>query len=395
VECPAQPPPAAALDGSGLRTATPLRAPDLTLGELCQEMLAELGGRRHPFSGTFEVTERCNLACVHCFISQPAGSQAARAQELTAAQIAGLLDQMTEAGCLYVLFTGGEVFLRPDFADIYRHAVRNGLLVSIFTNGTLLTPAIADTLAEWRPWSIEVSLYGGTPGTYERVTQVPGSHARCMSGLRLLLERGLRLSLKAVVLDANRGELEAMRACAAGLGLKFRYDALVWPRLDGGQAPCAHRLPAADVVALDRDDPDRRREWEAALRQSGGALLRAERVYGCGAGVHAFHVDSGGRLSMCMMARRPAYDLLEGSFQAGWDEFLGPLASRKRSLDTACRTCAVGALCTQCPGWSQAIHGDDETPVEFVCEIGRLRAAELAGAGLLLEGAGLQPVPLH
>jgi sulfatase maturation enzyme AslB (radical SAM superfamily) len=85
-------------------------------------------------------------------------------------------------------------------------------------------------------------------------------------------------------------------------------------------------------------------------------------------------------LSVCMMARRPAYDLLEGTFQEGWEEFLGPVLRKKRALDTPCRTCTVGALCTQCPGWSQLAHGDDETPVEYVCEMGRLRAAQAAAS---------------
>jgi hypothetical protein len=77
-----------------------------------------------------------------------------------------------------------------------------------------------------------------------------------------------------------------------------------------------------------------------------------------------------------MMARQPAYDLLQGGMQEGWEEFLGAVLRKKRTLDTACRTCTVGALCTQCPGWSQLVHGDDETPVEYMCELGRLRAAQ-------------------
>jgi radical SAM protein with 4Fe4S-binding SPASM domain len=350
--------------------------PELRLDEWGEELLAPLRGRRYPFSATFELTDRCNLRCVHCFINQPAGSQAALARELTLGEVTATLDQMAEAGCLFLLLTGGEVLLRPDFRGIWRYAKGKGMLVSLFTNGTLLTPQIADLLAEWPPRLVEISLYGHSPETYERVTQVPGSYARCRQGIELALDRRLRLGLKALVLTANRHELPEMRGFADQLGVQFRYDAMLWPRLDGGQQPFAYRLSPEEVVALDRDDEDRWQRWLKVHETLSGGLARSERVYSCGAGLHAFHVDSAGRLSLCMMVRRPAYDLLRGSFQEGWER-LGALRLEKRQLDTACRTCTVGILCTQCPGWSQMVHGDNETPAEYVCEVGRLRAAQI------------------
>jgi hypothetical protein len=81
-----------------------------------------------------------------------------------------------------------------------------------------------------------------------------------------------------------------------------------------------------------------------------------------------------------MIARRQGYDLLQGdnSFNDGWDNFLGSLTRQKRVSETPCTTCPIGFLCLQCPGWSQLVHGDDETPVDYVCEMGHLRAAQTA-----------------
>jgi len=354
--------------------------PEATLGEMGDELLMHLGTRRFPLGGSFELTERCNLACLHCFINQPAGSREAAARELTLPQVTSVLDRIAGAGCLFLLLTGGEPLLRPDFCDIYRYAKQKGILVSLFTNGTLLSPPIADFLAEWRPVAVEITLYGATQETYERVTQVPGSFARCMRGIELALDRGLRLNLKSVLMEANRHELEGMRGLAEQLGVPYRFDGTLFPRLDGREIPLAQRLSPGDVVAFDRQYPERQQEFDRLYRDFGATPVRSEYVFGCGAGYRTFHVDSAGRLSVCMMARRPAYDLLEGSFQAGWEEFLGPVLRKKRALDTPCRTCTVGALCTQCPGWSQLAHGDDETPVEYMCEMGRLRAAQAAAS---------------
>lgn len=349
--------------------------PELDLGEWGDTLLAQLGQRRYPIEGTLELTERCNLGCVHCYINQPAGSPAARSRELATAEVAGLLDQMADAGCLFLLLTGGEVLLRPDFVEIYRHARRRGMLIHLFTNGTLMSPRIADVLAYSRPYTIEITLYGATESTYDRVTQVPGSFARCMQAIELLQERGLPLYLKSFLLKTNHHELPAMRALAEKLGVQFRYDGLMWPRQDGSQHNLDLRLSVQELLALEREETEKQEAWDEVVRAGEGLLLRAERVYGCGAAFRSFHVDSSGRMSACLMARRPSYDLRQMRFEEAW-EALGAVQQRRRNLDTACRTCTVNALCLQCPGWSQVVHGDDETPVEYVCELGRLRAAQ-------------------
>lgn len=347
--------------------------PELSLDEWSAGLLAPLQGGRYPLSGTLELTERCNLSCVHCYINQPAGNQGARAREMTTAQVTGLLDQMADAGCLFLLLTGGEAMVRPDFPVLYRHARERGMLVVLFTNGTLLTPKLADLLADLRPRSVEITLYGATAATYEQVTRVPGSYARCRRGIDLLLQRGLPLSLKAILLTTNRHELPEMRALAGQLGVSFRYDGMLWPRLDGSRRAFDYQLSVPEMIQLDYADAEREREWDRMASVFGGRPVRAENVYCCGAGLHSFHVDYAGLLTACTMARRPAYDLGQMSFREGWER-LGAIRQMKRQLDTACRTCTVGGLCTQCPGWSQAVHGDDETPVDYVCQLGRLRA---------------------
>lgn len=346
------------------------------LGEWGVALLHRLGNGRHPLAGSIELTERCNLSCIHCLINQPPASREAGAREMRLGQIEGVLDQITDAGCLFMLLTGGEPLLRPDFAEIYLHARRKGMLVTIFTNGTLLTPRIADLLADHRPQMVEISLYGRTEETYERVTQVPGSFARCMAGIKQLQERQVPLSLKAVLLRANCHEIEAMRAFARECGVTFRTDGLIWPRLDGGWQPLEQRLSPGEIVAMEHLDIADERERMAIQATLDAPPLRRGPVYNCGAGQRGFHIDSTGHLSMCLMSRRPGYDLLQGSFREGWDSFLEARRHMQRTLATRCESCRAGTLCQQCTAWSQASHGDDETPDDFVCRVGQLRLAQ-------------------
>lgn len=347
--------------------------PELSLTEWGEALFAPLDGKRYPIGGTLEITDRCNIACVHCYINQAAADREVKSRELSTVQITGLMDQLADAGCLFLLLTGGEVLIRPDFLDIFHHARRRGMLVSIFTNGTLLSERIADDLAQWTPRSIEITLYGATQQTYESVTRIPGSYARCMQGIYLLLERGLPLLLKSVLLKNNLHELDAMQNLAQQLGVNFRYDGTLWPRLDGGEQPYDYRLSLREMLNLDVQDPQRLAEWEKTAVQFSGQPIRAENVYSCGAGLRSFHIDSSGKLSICTMARRPSYDLLSIVFQEAWEK-LGELRKAKRQLNTVCRTCTIGGLCNQCPGWSQAVHDDDETPVDYICNLAHLRA---------------------
>ncbi|MGD2024019.1 MAG: radical SAM protein, partial [Desulfobacterales bacterium] len=142
--------------------------------------------KRVPLTGTIELTRRCNNSCVHCCNNLPLHDQSARQNEMSTAEHFRILDEIAAAGCLWILFTGGEILARKDFLDIYTYAKQQGFLITLFTNGILITPDIADYLVELPPFYIEITLYGHSRQTYEKVTGIPGSYDRCMRGIRLL-----------------------------------------------------------------------------------------------------------------------------------------------------------------------------------------------------------------
>ncbi len=107
--------------------------------------------KRIPISGSMEVTQRCNNQCLHCYNNLSAGDPKARDEELSFAEYRQIIDELVDAGCLWLLFTGGEIFIRKDFFDIYTYARQKGLLITLFTNGTLITSDIADELAQHHP----------------------------------------------------------------------------------------------------------------------------------------------------------------------------------------------------------------------------------------------------
>ena len=348
--------------------------PTLDMEAWAAQLVAPLAGGRFPLSVSLELTSRCNLNCAHCYINQPANDPVARQRELTTAQVKRVIDDMAAAGVLFLTLTGGEPLLRPDFAEIYTYASQKGLLVILFTNGTLLSDEILRLLIDIRPYSIDISIYGATAPVFERVTRHPGSYARCYRAIEQILEAGLPLSLKSELMTLNAHELEPMKAIAESLGVKFRYDGLLWPRIDGkDKFPRAVQLPLETLVDFDSQDTDRADAVIDELERLKDLKTRDARVFSCGAGLRNFHVDSEGRMSICIMVRQPAYNLLEMPLIEAW-EALDKLRQMKRNTVSKCQSCTTNILCSHCPGWSLAVHHDFESVVEFTCEHGLLRS---------------------
>jgi radical SAM protein with 4Fe4S-binding SPASM domain len=341
---------------------------------LRQRMIAQ----RVPVSGSIEVTRRCPLACLHCYCNLPMSDQHARRSELTYEEHCRILDEIADAGCMWLLYTGGEPLARKEFLDIYTYAKRKGLLITLFTNGTLITSDVADHLVQWPPFSVEITLYGCTRETYERITGVPGSFDKCMRGISLLRERDLPLKLKSVVVTGNAHEVWEIKRCVEeDLGLEFRFDAMMNPRIDCSPSPLAVRLTSEEVVALDLQDPKRVAEWTRFAAQFNGPVQTPEscgELYHCGAAVTSFAIDPVGKMSLCALSQRDTYDLRSGSFREGWDSFLLKVRQTKSTRVTKCTACEIKAMCGMCPANGELENGDPESPVDFLCRVAHLRA---------------------
>lgn len=332
---------------------------------------------RVPVNGTIEVTHRCPLTCAHCYNNLPMADADARRGELTLDEHRRVADELAELGCLWMLYTGGEIFARSDFLDIYRHARRAGLLITLFTNATLITERVADALAAEPPFDMEVTLYGATKKTYEALTGVPGSYDRCMRGVELILERGLPLKLKTVALTINRHEIKAMRDIAQGFGVDFKFDPMINPRIDCSSSPLAVRMSPADIVGLDLEDAARVAEWRRlAIDVAPHELLEGEtpQVYDCGGGINSFAIDPEGMMSICVLSHFDKYDVRKGSVREGWEHFLLNVRTRPVSRITKCTNCALKSLCGSCAANAELENGDPEAPVDFLCRTAHLRA---------------------
>jgi radical SAM protein with 4Fe4S-binding SPASM domain len=350
-------------------------------GEFSLELHKHFGHKRVPLEVSLEVTRRCPLDCQHCYNNLAMGDLAARNQELTKEEYFAILTELADMGVIWLLFTGGEIFARKDFLEIYAFANRKGFLITLFTNGILINEKIADYLREIPPFAIEITLYGRTKQTYEALTQLPGSYERCLRGIDLLLERGLPLKLKTVGTKINRHEVATMREFAEQeLGVEFKFDSLINPRIDCSQSPVAVRLSPEEVVALDlhwsKLAAEHRKNLEREIAGPPPSSNRA--VYSCGGGIKSFAIDPNGKMSICVLSHQDTYDIRGGSVREGWDGFLLKVRQKQQTQPPGkCAECRIRSVCSMCPANGELENGDPESPVEFLCEVAHLRATAL------------------
>ncbi len=350
-----------------------------TYGEFSAALHGAHAGRRSPLQISIEVTRRCPLECLHCYNNLPMGDMEAKRREMTKEEHFHLLDELVEMGCFWLLYTGGEVFARKDFLEIYTYAKQKGFLITLFTNGTIITEAIADYLAEWPPFGIEITLYGRTRETYEALTGIPGSYDRCLRGIKLLRERGLPLKLKTVATSINKHEVVAMRQFAEEeLGVEFKMDGQINPRIDCSQSPLAVRLTAEEVVALDMNAPKGMSEYRRLAEHdlaNPPNLSKSDTVYFCGGGMNSFAINAYGEMSICVISQQETFDVRGPGLKQVWEESLLQVRNRKRTKVTKCMECRIQSLCGMCPANGELENGEKESPVEFLCNVAHLRAA--------------------
>ncbi len=348
--------------------------PEIKYSAFGQRLKEKAASQRQLLWASLELTFRCNMLCRHCYIQCDQESWVDE-PELTTDGWRRILDQLADAGVLWLLLTGGEPLLRPDFAEIYMHAKRRGMLITLFTNGTLVTHEIADLLAAYPPFAVEVSLYGRTAEVYEQITTVPGSYERCMEGIARLAARPILLRLKSPLMTLNQHELWDIKAYAESLDVPFHFDPLLNAGMAGGVEPTSLRLSPKEVVAWQLADDKARESFCRSYEQRAGVQFDREQLYVCGAGLRSVHVDPAGRLSICMMVREPFYDLQRGSLAEGWDLFVPTVRRATMHHEADCYTCELRMTCENCPAYAIMETGDPCGVVPYLCEIAHHRAA--------------------
>lgn len=336
---------------------------------------------RYPVNGTFELTLRCNMHCKMCMLRREDWeSPCLQAAELTAAQWIHMAEQAAQAGTLNLLLTGGEPMLRKDFAEIYEGIYAKGFLLTLYTNATLVTPQVMQTLTKFPPHRIGVTLYGADNADYEKICGCPDGFDRAMEGLGKLLSLPSATDVRFTPTEDTIGKLAQLDNL---IFEKFRKHVIlssrVFQSVRGGCMAPAHCRPTPEQV-VDTT-------WgqiESRLREAIPEQLRSklqikildqcdyidgqESLLGCSAGMDSYTISYDGKLLGCQLLDVFRTDALQEGLLPAWQRYPETVALP----DHPCKNCRHLESCTLCPAVALAETGSLTGVPEYICQITKL-----------------------
>lgn len=339
-------------------------------------LIAQIHRDYVPFHVQWELTHVCNLACVMCYnVPQPQ-------PELSTAECFAILEQLAAAGTLRLTFTGGEILTRRDFFAVATRARELGFALDLKTNGTLLTPALADQVAALDPVRVDISLLGASEETFDTVAGSRRSFTRVMRGIHLLLERGVRLRLNSLLLDLNLAEQREMAALVRSLGVEGEQSFKISPADDGGEPAAQHQLSLAEMVqVLETDGSPYHPQPPTPESRT------------CKVGLASCLISPYGVVYPCIEMRIPAGDLRHQQFAEIWAN--SPLFQQLRVRHTfanlpECQRCPINSYCEgRCSGLAWKEHGDLWGGHSLACQHAQARYAQVH------PGADIPETPLQ
>jgi MoaA/NifB/PqqE/SkfB family radical SAM enzyme len=178
------------------------------------------GTLRSPLYVAWQVTNECNLACLHCI--EESGPGKAFPDELSKEQTFGVLAQIIDNDVPYMSFSGGEPMAHPHFFEMVEYACTRGAQLKIETNGHYLTPDACARLKELGVKAVQVSLDGVTPESFRRM-RVRGNFELVIEGLHNLQAARVPIEINYSPTGFNAHEIGAAVDLAAEVGAESFY----------------------------------------------------------------------------------------------------------------------------------------------------------------------------
>lgn len=285
-------------------------------------------------------------------------------------------EDMMKAGTLFVLLTGGEPLLYPHFRELYQKLRELGMIITINTNGTLIDEAWADFFAENKPRRINITLYGASNETYERLCHYPGGFDKAVNGIRLLRERNIDVKVNGSLAKANVDDRMKIIELGESLDAPVRIDTYMYPSVRernhayNNQARLDPKMAAkARVEVLRREMGEevfaqyRKIRLDEAENTPEGEAVPGQMA--CRAGKSSFVVNWQGEMRSCVVLDKPSIPLKDVEFEEAWE--LTKKETESLRISARCSSCKLRKVCNTCVAAAIAETGKADGVPEYLC----------------------------
>lgn len=336
-----------------------------TIGDIQENVWNKV---RHPYVGGIELTPYCNLQCVHCYLQD-----FKKKDLLSTSQIKLMIDKLFDAGVLFLYFTGGEIFTRKDFLEIYVYAKKKGFIIELLTNGTLIDERVLEVFNEYPPASVSISMYGKNEESYKRVTGISGVYEKVIHTFDMLKENQIHFEIKYIGMEENEDDFFSVKKIAENYNAVFSYTMELFPTLNGNNCTKNHMIELEKIVDIEKTYEVKRKEIEYQTTIENPFLGRKEvPLYLCDMAVSNFLIDYRGYINPCHKCRMEKWNLLNCSLKEAWDDF-GNIRKQKAATYNKCIQCKYIMMCSPCVLVNYLSTGDYNIPSDTVCKLTHMR----------------------
>ena len=331
---------------------------------------------RTPANGSIELLPLCNMNCDMCYVRLSREEMERQGRLRTADEWLEIGRQMKEAGVLFLLLTGGEPFLYPDFRRLYLGLREMGMILTINTNGTLIDEELAEFFGKHKPRRVNITLYGTDEETYADLCHYPGGFEKTLQGIRLLRENGVDVKVGGSLARANRDALDKLLDIGEELDIPVRVDTYMMPATRERDLPYNLQARLGPEEAAQARIHALKREmglelFPAYVRQS---IEKAEHPepaeekpghMACMAGQCSFTINWQGKMRPCVVMSEPEVSVFEAGFEAAWKYITEETG--KILLNAKCSTCRVRHLCRTCAASALLETGSYDGVPDYMC----------------------------
>lgn len=335
-----------------------------------------------PLSGCFELSPICNFSCRMCYVRKTAVQLKNEGKQLINwEQWLALAEECRQAGMLYLLLTGGEPFLYPNFKELYLRLHEMGFILSINSNGYLIDDDTLHWLRDAAPSRINITLYGASPETYQKICGHSDGYERVIKNILNLKESGISIVINASMIPENASDMGKIFEFGKEHDIPVRMSTYMFPPVRRGREENDSRFSseeASEMYFRKMKCQFTDEEYKKALQQQLQDLkqsVKTEEDWGhyeeymkCRAGRCAFWVSWDGTMSACGMTPFPVQEMpFKNSFHECWAE----LTERVRNTPVlkACSCCPKRSVCNPCVAMLYAETGDVNEKAPYLCEM--------------------------
>lgn len=327
-----------------------------------------------PVSGIFELTPRCNLRCKMCYVRLTPEQMAPIGQERTAEEWLDMGRQARDAGMAFLLITGGEPTLRPDFCEIFEGLAQMGLSISINTNGTLLTPEIRELWHRLPPAQVNITLYGTCREDYDALCQNTDAFDAVVEALDWLKGERILVHLNTTIVPTNYHKWVEIEEFAKARDLELRMTTYCFPP-NRRDCSCFERLSpeqAGELIVQDtyfREGADavKAKALDLDIAPPHSCELENGEPMQCMAGRSQFWITWNGAMPPCAMLTQPAVQPFSDGFLPAWEQLRA--ACEPIRLCPECKDCPDQRSCMNCAAVTFAETGRFDGKPEYMCQL--------------------------